>query len=390
MTKDEDFKLLKIQTCVLRVNIHCDGCKQKVKKILQKIEGVYQVNIDNEQQKVTVCGSVDAPKLIKKLISSGKHAELWSNPKPNQNQKQKPNNNANEPKNTNNQNNSKAQKQQALMKQLEAIKNQQQQINTNYPFLAECDEMEAGREEYGVEELRFFREQAAQQLALLNHQRAQVNNAKNLAAAAAHNGGNVNTKKGNDNGSSSNNPGGIDEKTLAAWRMSLAEGGKMIGGGNDINAMMNLAGFHANKGGGGGGGGGGDDGNHHHLAALLAAAQGNNQLVQPNQNILAQGQSGHFPVSMAGTDHHSGGYHHHPSSVMMNMQNRNAAMQQAQMMCNRSPFIPPSTGYYYNYGQCQPSYPTYVDPYLHYHHPANDQSAANVSSEENPGSCSVM
>ncbi|CAH9104874.1 unnamed protein product [Cuscuta epithymum] len=381
MTKDEDFKLLKIQTCVLRVNIHCDGCKQKVKKILQKIEGVYQVNIDNDQQKVTVYGSVEAPKLIKKLISSGKHAELWSNPKPNQNQRQKPNNNANEPKNTNNQNNSKAQKQQVLMKQLEAMKNQQQQINTNYPFLAECDEMEAGGEEYGVEELRFFREQAAQQLAFLNHQRAQANNAKNLAAAASHNGGNVNTKKGNNN-SSSNNPGGIDEKTLAAWRMSLAEGGKMMGGGNDINAMMNLAGFHVNN------GGGGDDGNHH-LAALLAAAQGNNHLVQPNQNILAQGQSGHYPVSMAGTGHHTGGYHHHPSSVMMNMQNRNAAMQ-AQMMHNRSPFIPPSTGYYYNYGQCQPPYPTYVDPYLHYHHPANDQSAVNVSSEENPGTCSVM
>ncbi|MFS7959498.1 putative heavy metal-associated domain superfamily [Helianthus anomalus] len=38
MTKDEDFKLLKIQTCVLRVNLHCDGCKHKVKKILQKID----------------------------------------------------------------------------------------------------------------------------------------------------------------------------------------------------------------------------------------------------------------------------------------------------------------------------------------------------------------
>lgn len=28
-----------MQTCVLKVNIHCDGCKHKVKKILQKIEG---------------------------------------------------------------------------------------------------------------------------------------------------------------------------------------------------------------------------------------------------------------------------------------------------------------------------------------------------------------
>jgi copper chaperone CopZ len=27
------------QTCVLKVNIHCDGCQKKVKKLLQKIDG---------------------------------------------------------------------------------------------------------------------------------------------------------------------------------------------------------------------------------------------------------------------------------------------------------------------------------------------------------------
>lgn len=30
-----------LQTCVLKVNIHCDGCKQKVKKLLQRIEGAH-------------------------------------------------------------------------------------------------------------------------------------------------------------------------------------------------------------------------------------------------------------------------------------------------------------------------------------------------------------
>ncbi|GMI99793.1 hypothetical protein HRI_003648600 [Hibiscus trionum] len=78
MNKNQDFKLLKIQTCVLKVNIHCDGCKQKVKKLLQRIEGVYQVNIDAEKQKVTVSGSVDSATLIKKLVRAGKHAEIWS------------------------------------------------------------------------------------------------------------------------------------------------------------------------------------------------------------------------------------------------------------------------------------------------------------------------
>ncbi|KAI8003974.1 Heavy metal-associated isoprenylated plant protein 32 [Camellia lanceoleosa] len=38
MSKEE---FLKIQTCVLKVNIHCDGCKRKVKKILHKIDGIF-------------------------------------------------------------------------------------------------------------------------------------------------------------------------------------------------------------------------------------------------------------------------------------------------------------------------------------------------------------
>ncbi|KAJ6721240.1 HEAVY METAL-ASSOCIATED ISOPRENYLATED PLANT PROTEIN 33-RELATED [Salix viminalis] len=77
MTKEDDFKILKILTSVLKVNIHCDGCKQKVKKLLQRIEGVYQVNIDAEQQKVTVSGTLDTETLIKKLVKAGKHAEVW-------------------------------------------------------------------------------------------------------------------------------------------------------------------------------------------------------------------------------------------------------------------------------------------------------------------------
>ncbi|GAA0173853.1 hypothetical protein LIER_27374 [Lithospermum erythrorhizon] len=69
--------MLKIQNNVLRVNIHCDGCKQKVKKTLQKIEGVYKVSIDVDQGKVTVSGNVDGETLVRKLEKSGKHAELW-------------------------------------------------------------------------------------------------------------------------------------------------------------------------------------------------------------------------------------------------------------------------------------------------------------------------
>ncbi|CAA2996730.1 heavy metal-associated isoprenylated plant 36 [Olea europaea subsp. europaea] len=68
---------LQYTTWVLKVSMHCEGCKKKVKKVLQAIEGVYTTNIDMRQRKVTVTGNIDAQTLIKKLEKSGKHAELW-------------------------------------------------------------------------------------------------------------------------------------------------------------------------------------------------------------------------------------------------------------------------------------------------------------------------
>ncbi|XP_054783556.1 heavy metal-associated isoprenylated plant protein 36-like [Prosopis cineraria] len=67
---------LKYQTWVLKVLIHCEGCKKKVKKVLQGIDGVYTTEIDSQQHKVRVTGNVEAETLIKKLLRSGKLAEL--------------------------------------------------------------------------------------------------------------------------------------------------------------------------------------------------------------------------------------------------------------------------------------------------------------------------
>ncbi|KAJ6710473.1 HEAVY METAL-ASSOCIATED ISOPRENYLATED PLANT PROTEIN 33-RELATED [Salix koriyanagi] len=78
---------LKYQTWVLKVSIHCEGCKKKVKKVLQSIDGVYKTEVDSHQHKVTVTGSVDAQILIKKLVRSGKYAELW--PKSSENKEKK-------------------------------------------------------------------------------------------------------------------------------------------------------------------------------------------------------------------------------------------------------------------------------------------------------------
>ncbi|KAK3023466.1 hypothetical protein RJ639_044846 [Escallonia herrerae] len=69
--------LLISQTWVLKVSIHCEGCKRKVKKILHNIDGVYTADIDTRQQKVAVTGNIDAGTLLRKLNKSGKHAELW-------------------------------------------------------------------------------------------------------------------------------------------------------------------------------------------------------------------------------------------------------------------------------------------------------------------------
>ncbi|KAB1202935.1 Copper transport protein ATX1 [Morella rubra] len=73
---EEAPEALKYQTWVLKVSIHCEGCKKKVKKVLQSIEGVYTTTVDSPQHKVTVTGNVEADTLIKKLLKSGKHAEL--------------------------------------------------------------------------------------------------------------------------------------------------------------------------------------------------------------------------------------------------------------------------------------------------------------------------
>ncbi|KAL3719482.1 hypothetical protein ACJRO7_004446 [Eucalyptus globulus] len=65
-----------IKTHLLKVHVNCLGCRRKVKKLLRKIDGVYSVHIDPEQELVTVSGTVDSDVLIEKLAGSGKHAEV--------------------------------------------------------------------------------------------------------------------------------------------------------------------------------------------------------------------------------------------------------------------------------------------------------------------------
>ncbi|XP_057960836.1 heavy metal-associated isoprenylated plant protein 37 [Malania oleifera] len=363
MTKVEDFKLLKIQTFVLKVSIHCDGCKQKVKKLLQRIEGVYTVNIDADQQKVTVSGNVDSATLIKKLVRTGKHAELWSQ-KSSQNQNQKPNC-FKDVKNNKVQN-------QGPIKGLEAFRNQQK-FPTFCP--GEEEDYSDDDEEYDdEEELRFLRERA-NQLGLLRQQAIDANNAKKgLGAIPA--GPNIidklnSGKKGNpsQNMGIKVNPGGIgiDQKTMAALKMNNAH---LVGGnpnpgevkrGNDMNSMMSLSSFPGNG-----------------ALGSNSNALGGFQF-QPNSGFQS------CPAGLTPNRGFATG--HHPSSMMMNMNGMQGrqALQQPQMLYERSPFVPPTTGYYYNYLPAIPQ--TYSDPNCIN---SGDSSAADMFSDDNTSSCSIM
>ncbi|KAL1828948.1 hypothetical protein DCAR_0208226 [Daucus carota subsp. sativus] len=367
MTKDEDFKLLKIQTFVLRVNIHCDGCKHKVKKLLKRTEGVFQVVIDAEHQKVAVSGCVDSATLIKKLIRAGKHAELWSaktNQNQNQNQKKKDGCIKGDK-------NNKGQKQVAFRGV--DTKNHQQELSD----LSFSEDNEYIGDE---EEERYLN---------LLMQQAEANNArKMLEAVAAQNKGKMNNqggKRGNQNQNmvmTTNASGGIDPKLLAAMNNLQFGGGntgeiRRGGGSNDVNSMMmrNFAGFQ-----------GGENNN-------IAAAPGGIYQVQPTAGIQGGSSSGlNFANYPAYNINNYSPQLNNPAAaaMLMNMQNRQVMLQpqaQPQMMYQRSTVVPPSTtGYYYN--NTPGPYTPYNEPV--YYAGAAHQSASHIFSDENTSSCSVM
>ncbi|XP_024515433.1 heavy metal-associated isoprenylated plant protein 31 [Selaginella moellendorffii] len=69
-----------LQTVELKVAMDCERCENKVRKTLANTLGVESVDIDFQQQRVTVMGYLlDAKKLMKKVRSkTGMHAEVWN------------------------------------------------------------------------------------------------------------------------------------------------------------------------------------------------------------------------------------------------------------------------------------------------------------------------
>ncbi|CAH2034248.1 unnamed protein product [Thlaspi arvense] len=63
------------------VPMDCPGCEKKVRKALENIKGVHDVQIDMKQQKVTVTGSAKQKKVLKVARSiTAREVCLWSYP----------------------------------------------------------------------------------------------------------------------------------------------------------------------------------------------------------------------------------------------------------------------------------------------------------------------
>ncbi|KAG2637426.1 hypothetical protein PVAP13_2NG517400 [Panicum virgatum] len=63
-----------VQTVVLRVSIHCHGCKKKVRRVLKSIEGVQNVTVDAAQHKVPVTA---ARMMLRKRRTRSRRRRTW-------------------------------------------------------------------------------------------------------------------------------------------------------------------------------------------------------------------------------------------------------------------------------------------------------------------------
>lgn len=330
-------------------------------------------------------------------MRAGKHAELWSqkaNPSP-------------KPKNKDEKSPNKGPKHHPKLTA----------FNCEDDDIDDCFGGEEG-EDYDAAEFQFKGD-----LDLLRQRMIEANNTKKGIAIGRipgpltgigkmnNNNNNINNKTGkqiepNQQMGIKNNQSGIDQKTLAALKMNNAQhfgagrGSINLGeakrpNSNDLNSMMNMAGFNGNN--------------------LVNFATPSSIGVNPN---TSQGGNGYgFP--MATGQYQQQQQQPQPTSIngynqyhqqqqqqqqplmnmnMTNMLNREAGMnQQPQMMYNRAQLVQPNTGYYYNNYNFSPVHPSYYPPYVeagyqqqHHGHYSNSATADMFSDENTSSSCSIM
>ncbi|KAF8405426.1 hypothetical protein HHK36_010332 [Tetracentron sinense] len=67
-----------LQTVEIKVKIDCEGCERKVKKAVDGMKGVKQVEVDPKQHKLTVIGYVEPNKVLERVRHrTGKKADMW-------------------------------------------------------------------------------------------------------------------------------------------------------------------------------------------------------------------------------------------------------------------------------------------------------------------------
>ncbi|GMH17858.1 hypothetical protein Nepgr_019699 [Nepenthes gracilis] len=71
-------KRKQFQTVEIKIKIDCEGCERRVRKAVEGMKGVTQVEVEPKQNKLTVIGYVDPSKVLARVRHrTGKKAEFW-------------------------------------------------------------------------------------------------------------------------------------------------------------------------------------------------------------------------------------------------------------------------------------------------------------------------
>ncbi|KAL6213094.1 hypothetical protein ACLB2K_012541 [Fragaria x ananassa] len=66
------------QTVEIKVKMDCEGCERKVRRSVEGMKGVTQVDIDRKASKLTVVGYVEPKKVVARVAHrTGKKVEIW-------------------------------------------------------------------------------------------------------------------------------------------------------------------------------------------------------------------------------------------------------------------------------------------------------------------------
>lgn len=79
--KKEKSKEPQVSTVVLNTRVHCEGCAQKIRKIVGKCEGVQDVKVDLQKDTITIKGTMNMKELLPYLNIKLKRAVELAQPK---------------------------------------------------------------------------------------------------------------------------------------------------------------------------------------------------------------------------------------------------------------------------------------------------------------------